>query len=418
VANTEIYQPHNNEPRFFYGYIVVIVAFFILVVSWGIYSVFGVFLDPLLTEFNWTSAMTSGAFSLSMILSGALGIAMGVLNDRFGPRLVVTLCGIFLGLGYLLMSQISALWQLYLFYGVIIGIGISGLWVPLQSSVARCFTRRRSLMTGIVASGVGTGGLVVPLIISRLVAAYGWRLSYIIQGIAVLVIMILGAQLLRGTPHMEQLSYRENRGKQQELTAEAIAFPFKEAVHTAQFWLLLAIFFCYGFCVFSILVHIVMHVINIGFSAISAANILATIGGVSVLGNFGLGNIGDRIGNRRIFIIGFILMSAVLLWLVLANQMWMLYLIAILLGFAVGGMAASESPIVARLFGLSSHGLIFGIVGFGHLIGGAVGPVVTGYIFDLTLSYQMAFLVCAASGVIGLILTALLRPTERLGTRL
>lgn len=419
MENKEVYQSRSAKPRFFYGYVVVVIAFFIMVVSWGTYSVFGVFLNPLLTSFNWTSAMTSGAFSLSMILSGALGIVMGGLNDRFGPRLVVTICGIFLGLGYLLMSQISALWQLYLFYGVIIGIGVSGLWVPLLSSVARYFTRRRSLMTGIVVSGVGIGGLVVPLVISRLIAAYDWRLSYVIQGITILVFMILGAQFLRRAPNqMGLLPYGENEVKQQGLTSETKAFSFKETIHTAQFWLLIFMFFCYGFCIFSVLVHIVLHVIDLGISDINAANILASIGGISVLGNFALGSVGDRIGNRQIFIIGFMLMSAVLFWLMLAREMWMLYLIAVVFGFALGGMATSESPLVARLFGLSSHGLIFGIVGFGHLIGGAVGPVVTGYIFDLTLSYQMAFLTCAAFGVIGLILTVALRPTKRLGLRL
>jgi MFS family permease len=411
VANKEVYQPRNTEPRFFYGYIVVIVAFLIMVVSWGLYSVFGVFFNPLLTEFGWTRAMTSGAFSVSMILSGVLGIVMGGLTDRFGPRLVVTLCGIFLGLGYLLMSQISALWQLYLFYGVIIGIGVSGIWVPLLSSVARWFVRRRSLMTGIVVAGVGIGGLVAPMVISRLIAAYDWRLSYAIQGITILMVMVLGAQFFKRAPAQQgQLPYGENEGKQQELTSEAKAFSFKEAIYTAQFWLLFAMFVCYGFCTFSVLVHIVPHAIELEISAINAANILASVSGISVLGNFVLGSVGDRIGNKWIFIISFILMSAVLFW--------MLYLFAVVFGFALGGMATSESPLVARLFGLSSHGLIFGVVGFGHIIGGAVGPVVAGYIFDLTLSYQMAFLVCAVVGVAGLILTAMLRPTKRLGLRL
>jgi MFS family permease len=87
-------------PRLSYRYTVVIAAFLIMVVSWGLYSVFGVFFSPLLTEFGWTRAMTAGAFSLSMVISGVLGVAMGGLADRYGPRIVVTFCGIFLGLGY------------------------------------------------------------------------------------------------------------------------------------------------------------------------------------------------------------------------------------------------------------------------------------------------------------------------------
>jgi MFS family permease len=419
VAKKEVCQPHNTEPRFFYGYIVVGIAFLVMVVSWGPYNVFGVFFNPLLTEFGWTSAMTSGAFSLSMILSAALGVVTGGLNDRFGPRLVVTLSGIFLGLGYLLMSQISTLWHLYLFYGVIIGIGVSGTWVPLLSSVARWFVKRRNLMTGIVVAGVGIGGLVAPLVISRLILTYGWRFSYAMQGIIILIVIILGAQFFKRDPTQKgRLAYGENEGKQQESTSEAKAFNFKEAVYTTQFWLVSIAFFCYGYCVWSVMIHIVPHVIKLGISAVTAANILASIGGISVLGNFVLGSIGDRIGNKQIFIIGFILMSAVLFWLTLAREVWMLYLSAAVFGFALGGIATSESPLIARLFGLSSHGLLFGVVGFSHVVGGAVGSVVTGYIFDLTHSYQMAFLVCAAFGVVSLILVALLRPTKRLGARL
>ena len=96
----------------------------------------------------------------------------------------------------------------------------------------------------------------------------------------------------------------------------------------------------------------------------------------------------------------------------------MLYLIAILLGLAFGSMGTSESPLVARLFGLSSHGLIYGVIGLGFTAGGAIGPVMTGYIFDITSSYQLAFLICAALGIGGLILMAMLRPTEKLGVKL
>ncbi len=142
----------TRKSKFFYGYIVAITAFFIMVLIWGTYYSFGIFFKPVSTEFGWTRAMTSGAFSLSMIMYGLLGIVMGGLNDRLGPRLVMTFCGFFLGLGYLLMSQTNTIWQLYLFYGGIIGIGMGGSWVPLTSTIARWFVKRRSMVTGIVAS--------------------------------------------------------------------------------------------------------------------------------------------------------------------------------------------------------------------------------------------------------------------------
>jgi len=106
-------------------------------------------------------------------------------------------------------------------------------------------------------------------------------------------------------------------------------------------------------------------------------------------------------------------MSAALLWLPLAEEEWMLYLFIVVAGFASGGMGASESPITARLFGISSHGLIYGVVHVGFTIGAAAGPFITGYIFDMTNSYQLAFIVCAAMGIAGLLLTVFLRPVEK-----
>ena len=106
---------------------------------------FGVFFKPLLAEFGWTRAVTSGVYSLYMVLQGFLGIIAGRLTDRFGSRLVVTVCGLFLGAGYLLMSQIGAVWQIYLFYGILASIGAAGGWVPLLSTVARWFVKGRGL---------------------------------------------------------------------------------------------------------------------------------------------------------------------------------------------------------------------------------------------------------------------------------
>ena len=130
------------------------------------------------------------------------------------------------------------------------------------------------------------------------------------------------------------------------------------------------------------------------------------------------GVIGERYGNRRVMIIGFILMTAMLFWLMFARDLWILYLIAAVYGFAIGGMAASEPPLVARLFGLASHGAILGLAGLGFTCGAAAGPYVTGYIFDITDSYQTAFGICAAVSVIGLILGTSLRPTRKLAVKL
>jgi len=419
MTNQEVQQSPGAKVGFFYGYIVVAAALCIMVIMYGTFIAFGVFFKPMLTEFRWTRVLVSGAFSLSMVIQGLLAIVMGGLNDKFGPRIVLTFCGLLLGLGYLLMSQIDDFWQLYLFYGVMIGIGMSASWVPLLSTVARWFTTRRSMMTGIVLIGVGVGTLIGPLVSNWLISAYDWRTSYVILGSIVLVVVLIAAQFLKRDPiQMGQTPYGENEGEKQGLKVGTEGFSLKEAVYTRQFWLFFTMLFFFGFCVFTVIVHIVPHAVDLGISATRAANILAIIGVLTVVGNVVLGGAGDKIGNKQIFIIGFILKSVALFWLVPATEVWMFYLFAVVFGFARGGCATSESPLVAKLFGLNSHGLIFGVAGIGFPIGAAVGPLVTGYIFDVTGSYQLAFLISAAVGVVGLISTALLRPIMGRGTEI
>ena len=400
----------NRTPRFFYGYTIVLSAFFIMVVMWGTASSFGVFFKPLLAEFGWTRAMVSGAVSLSIIVSGLAAIVLGRLTDRFGPRLVVTAGGCFLGLGYLLMSQISATWQLYLFAGVIIGIGLGVAWVPLLSPVARWFVKKRGMVTGIAVAGVGVGIMIMPPAASWLISNYGWRLAYTIIGIVTLASVVPAAQFLKRDPdQMGLVPYGVDEVKIDSPNLETGGFSLQEAIRTRQFWMLSAMWLCFAFSLETIFVHLVPYATDLGISARSAANILAISGGVSILGGIIIGNIADRTGNRPALIITSILFAGALIWLVVAKELRMLYLLAAIFGFGYGGLFAVESPIVAKLFGLSAHGAIMGSVGVGYMIGGALGPVLAGRIFDITGSYQTAFLISAAASVIALILTLLLR---------
>ena len=392
----------------------VVAAFFIMVVMWGTVFTFGIFFKSLLVEFGWTRVMTSGAFSLFMVVHGLLGIVTGKLNDRFGPRIIITVCGFFLGLGYLLMSQVSAVWQLYLFSGVLVGIGVSGGFVPLTSTVARWFVERRGLMTGVVLTGVGTGTMVMPPLARWLIFTYDWRTSFVIVGSIALIFVILAAQFLRRDPsQVGQLPYGENEVRQVRLPLEARGFSLREAIHIRQFWMLCAMYLCFGLCVQTIMVHIVIYVTGLEISAAIAATILTVIGGLSIVSRMIMGGASDRIGNKLALTISFIVMFLALFWLVVAKEIWALYLFAVAFGFAYGGLSALESPIVAELFGLGSHGAILGIVAFSFTAGGAIGPVMSGHIFDITGSYYLAFLVCTIASVIGLILTSLLKPISR-----
>ncbi|UCG83465.1 MAG: MFS transporter [Dehalococcoidia bacterium] len=403
-------QSPEARPRFFYGYIVAGAALFTMVITYGSYNSFGVFFRPLLSDFSSTRAMVSGAFSLSWMMQGALSIVMGRLTDRFGPRAVLTICGVLVGLGYLLLSQIGAVWQLYLFYGVMVGVG-SSTFVPLTSTVARLFVKRRTVMTGIATVGIGLGSLIIPLLANKIILAYDWRMSFIVLGIMAFVIVTSAAQFLRkDITRFNQFSENNNKSGKESPRLDAGTSSVRKAVRTNQFWMIFVIFFCLGYCGMAIQVHIVPYATDINISPSIAALILSTIGGGSIVGRIVLGNVGDRIGNRQTYIIGFALMSLTILLLLPLRYAWSFYPVAFIFGMGYGSGIAQESPLVATVFGLTAHGSIFGMLSLGYTIGAATGPVVAGYIFDVTTSYQVAFVITAAIGIVSLTLNLLLKP--------
>ena len=392
-----------KRPKYFYGYNIVASGFGIQAIGIGTFITFGIFFKPLLADFDWSRATLSGAQSLVLLIAGFLGILVGRLNDRFGPRVVMTVAGFFFGLGLLLMSGLNNVWQLYLFYGVVVGIGLSSIDIIPLSTIARWFVRRRGMMTGIAKVGTGTGQLVIPLVASMLIAAYGWQTSYIIIGAIAMVLLISIGQLLRRDPAGMGLLPDGDKESQAESSKPAeTGFYLQEALRTRQFWTICLAYLATMFCLLTIMVHIVPHATDIGISSTTAAGILSAIGGISMAGRFVTGIAIDRIGNRLSMIICFILLILALLWMQLARELWMLSLFAVVYGFAHGGLFTVISPIVAEYFGMCSHGVLFGIIVFSGTVGGAVGSVLAGRIFDITGSYNLAFWMCTTLGAVGL----------------
>jgi len=188
-------------------------------------------------------------------------------------------------------------------------------------------------------------------------------------------------------PDGEKMGYRVN-----EDTIE-VGLSIKEAIHTRRLWMLCPAYLAIFFCCNSIMVHIVPHVGDLGFSASFATTVLAIIGGASIIGRFTMGITVDKIGSKRALLACFLILIAALLWLQLAIELWMLFLFALAYGFCHGGFFTLMSPAVAEFFGIHSHGLIFGIVIFSGSVGGSLGPFLSGLIFDIARSYNIAFLI-------------------------
>jgi MFS family permease len=400
-----------GEPRFFYGYVIVAAAFLILMTALMPQSTYGVFFEPLLREFGWSRTVISGASALKDIAFGSSCIVTAKLCERFNPRVIVSIWGVLMGLSYFLMSQINSVWQLYFYFGILTAFSMS-VFIALLSIVARWFVKRRGLMTGVVFSGFGLASVIGPPVTNWLIVTYDWRQSFLILGIASLVIMVLAAQFLKRDPQqVGQLPYGASSMEQH--ASDVWGMSLSAALHTRQLWLLCGMYFAFCFCFLAVMVHIVIHGIGLGLTPANAANILAIYGIVGIASVNLMGISGDRFGNRRTLASCFILMLISFFWLLVAREAWQLYLFAVIFGLAWGGMQVLFSPLVAEIFGLKSHGVILGVTSFGGAIGAAAGPLLAGYIFDKAGSYSMAFIICIAVAVIAVVFTLLLRALPR-----
>jgi OFA family oxalate/formate antiporter-like MFS transporter len=396
-----------NDAKIYYGYIIIFFAFIIMSVQWAVIYSFGVFLKPLVAEFGWSRAVTSGAFSISSIIGGLVAIYMGSLNDRLGPRFVMSLCGFLLGIGCMLVSRTETILHFYLSFGIIIGISMGGQFTPLMSTVVRWFFARRGVMSGIVVSGVGVGALLGPQLANLLLFHYGWRTAYTIIGAMALVIIMASAQLLKREPPklhpMDSSVLSEKRTAPENIKEGATLL---QASCNYQFWLYVLTGFCYGYALFSLTVHIMAHAIDKGISPTLAVSILSTFGGLSIMGKVIFGRVLDRIGSKNTVIVGFSMISIAFVCLIMAQGSYAIFTGAGIFGFFYGAITVSMSPMTAVLFGLKSHGLILGVYGTSVTLGGALGPYFTGCIYDHSGSYKVAFIACTVVCVLGIVSAA------------
>jgi MFS family permease len=406
-------DPQNN-PRLFYGFIIAIAAFFVLFSSYGARFAYGVFFKPMAQQLHFSAATTSAAYSISFFIEGIFSLISGGLADRFGPRIVISISSLLVALGYFLMPLVHAQWQLYLFYGVIIGVGMGAMFVPLVSMTARWFNARRNLMTGLVSSGAGVGMLIVPSSTSHLIDSYGWRASFAVIGATILIVVFTAAQFMKRDPaKIGTVPYGESVQPLAAGTNSMRGHSLREALRIPQFWIVFVMIFWFGAFAMTYNVHIVPDAISSGMNPNSAAHILAVSGLLLVIGRIILGTAADTIGNKPIFILCFALSALALFFIAMVHTHWAFFVLAVVIGFSQGGIGTSQSPLVASMFGLKSHGLILGFIGFGYTIGAALSPYLAGVIFDRTGSYRIALLICALSSLAALVFASFLKPIKK-----
>ncbi|MFW6056124.1 MAG: MFS transporter [Chloroflexota bacterium] len=400
----------NQYRRIYYGFIIAALGFLIQAIFWGTYRSFGLFFNPLLNEFGWSRAELAGAASMGWLVVGLMNFPAGAAVDKFGPRLTLTVCGTFFGLGYVLMSGVQGLWQVYAFY-IVMAIGMSAADVVPLSTIARWFASKRGTVTGIAKIGTGIGMMSTPLFASYLIDTYGWRTSYVILGGGAIIALVLIAQFIRRDPSKMGLqAYGERLTPDGEKRPER-GISLRHAVKTRQFATLCAAYLLVTTVAEVVMMHTVPHAVDMGISAPGAAGILSIIGATSIAARAIIGVLMDRLGSKKALLLCFLPQLTSLIVLQFADSLSALYVFAVFYGLSHGGFFTLIAPVIAQLFGTISHGALFGVIMAANGVGGALGPVLTGRAFDVFGSYRAPFMALIGMGLMALLLVASLTRT-------
>ena len=405
-------RAQGEKKEIYYGWIVVAGVFFMVAVSCGSFYSFGVFFVPIMEEFGWTRGVISGVLFVSGITYAVAVPLIGSIADRFGYKWISIVTAGLMGLGFVLGSRVQTVWQMYLFIGFLPGIGACAA-IPLPLSlITNWFVRRQGLALGIASAGIGTGAATLPLMVTSIETQFGWRTAMFVVGALILLIYIPIALFVIRPPKSDYVAAHEGNPQidtNHVSNSHNQDSSLLQALKTSQFWSLFGIF---GFCILClglIITHLVPYARDTGISPMSAASLLTIMGLCSIAGRLTAGVFSDRVGANRVLFCGLFLQGVMILWLSRMSSLGMFYFFAFLFGIAYGGNLVMIPRLTASIFGVKYMGAIYGSLSVADGIGFAIGPVLAGYLFDLSGSYNDAFLITAVGVFIAVALTFVLR---------
>lgn len=404
---------------FFYGWWIVIAGGIGMSIASGInFHGFGNFIIPLTKEFGWSRTVISAVFSLARLESGLLGPIEGYFVDRIGPRRLMLVGIPLMGLGYILMSRINSLTAFFLVYVLGIALGNSlGMSTPMTAAVANWFNRKRGLAFGVMWSGVGLGGLLVPAL-GWAVERYGWRDAAMFVGIGLIAVGIPIASVMRHRP--EQYGYYPD-GKAPDGTAAqrptqadlSQDFTAREALRTSSFWFLSLSITARSLVSGGIGLHLVPYFVGLGASPVGAAALAGSVGVMSIPGRFGLSAMGDFVDRRYVMAASLAVMTVAIVLMARATSISGVIPVLVVFSAAQGGISVIPQSLIAEYFGRRSYATIQGFRSSIQMAGIIVGPIISGLVFDATGSYTIAFLGFSGASVVSMVLVLFAKPPKR-----
>jgi len=397
----------------FYGWWIVVAVFFIASYATGVvvYGFTAIF-EPIADEFGWNYAQVSVAASIRGMETSFLAPIVGVLIDRWGPRRIMFIGAVIVGLGLLLLSRMNSL---AMFYGAFVlmaaGTATCSGVVPM-AAVGNWFRKRVTLATGIAISGAAVGGLLVP-IVTQMIELYQWRTSIMILGVAAFVVLLPLSLVVRHKP--EQYGYLPDGEKTKDITsgadlkvvqADEVQAGVRQTLKSRAFWHIAVGMMCHVMVLHAILTHVMPYLSSVGIERSVSSLVASALPLISIAGRLGFGWFGDRIDKKWLSVLGFILTAAAILLFnfVDATTAWLLVPFLIIFGIGYGGPVPMLPALLREYFGRSKLGTILGLAMGVLAIGIMTGPPVSGWVFDTYGSYEGAWFGMAGIMVLGVII--------------
>lgn len=377
-----------------YGWVVVAASTAVNALAWGPRATFALFYVAMLEEFAWGRGPTALGYSLSWLCFVVWAPVAGWLHDRWGVRTTVTLGGLVLGLALALTGRVTSLPQYYLCFGLLGAAGIAGILIPATTIVTRWFVRTRGTAMGVLSTGGPASAVVFYPLNAWLIATLGWRDALLAFGGIVAVATVALALLYREPP---PAAAEPRLSHEPRSTGEA--WTLRQALRSSRLWaaFMMMLLGVIGFQIMA--THQVAHAVDRGFAPATVVWVF-TLGGLAmVVGNVFGGWLSDRLGRGQVFALGsLIAIAGIGCFAVMRSpEDLLLLLLYTAAGFGFGMRIALLSTIPADVFSGPHLGTILGVVQAGGGLGGAIGPFLGGWLFDVTGSYGLAFLTAAVA---------------------
>jgi MFS family permease len=367
----------------------VIVACGALMTCVAIGSMFSlaVFLQPMSTETGWSRTGISSAMTLDFLVMGAAGFGWGALSDRVGPRVVVLLGAVLLGLGLVLASGSASLLQFQLTYGLLVGLAAGAFFAPMIATVTGWFTENRSLAVSLVSAGMGVAPMTISPLARWLISTYDWRSAMMVIGMMAWVLLIPAGLFVRRAPAAKTAGHS---GAIPRAAEPSLSAP--EAFRSPQFIVLATTFFLCCAAHSGPIFHMVSYAIGCGIPPLAAVSIYSLEGLSGLGGRLLLGLLADRFGAKPILIIGLLVQSAAIACYLAVDRLGEFYALSLVFGTAYGGVMPLYAVLARESFGQRVMGTVFGAMTMASAIGMAFGPWAGGRIFDAYNSYMWLYI--------------------------